>query len=582
MLSFILPLIAIYFLTRKLNFPLSVALLATIFWLSWFHGYFLDGTFISYFAFSFSIFSISFFVDYFKKKKIYSLLLSSIFSALTLLFQSMFFPFLLISLFIFSILKFKIKPFVFLLLLTIPLTSIYLTSVFNWWHYTSTIFSMQPKIFPHQYDINKVFWKHFYILSNFVVLFSLPLIVLPSYKKFNPYLSFLLITSFSLIAITFLLNFIQTNFPHFRLIPIEILRIAANFFLIERIMFFTRSLFCILAAFSVYLTFKLIKNKKLKIFLTSTILALILIIFVSYFHYFWEGWYISDSPLFKYIYDWKLEEWYSLRFENGVLRNEPKKDVIELFNFLKANTNNQARILIEDSRWGKLGGNIMAMASYYTGRFFVGGLHQGVMIPGNTWAVDSIFFGRNITDYKIEELEEKLKLYNVGWIVAWTQTTKNWLDRSPKFKILHETKNKLFRVYAYLDSPMKYVESERSEVELKKLTNDTIVLKIKNGVKNEKLLLKFRYEKEWHAFVDGKEIPIEKRGILMSINLPKDGNYFIMIKYKENNLVKIGRYITFFSFIGIITYLLKKTSLIKPNLFKTAFGFKEKRKLYST
>jgi hypothetical protein len=562
--AFILPIFAIYFLAKKLEFPSIVALLASILWLSWSHGHFLDGTYLSYYALSFSIFSLYFYIDYSHKKKLSALFSASIFFVMTLFFQGMFIPSLFIILLIYTFLNYNkigLKPFLIIVILGIFTGSTYFASILNRLNYFASIFTKFPEVFYHLYDINYIFWKSFYEESNFIVILSLPLILLMGYKKFNKHLSFLLLTVFFLCLMVFVSNYFQVTpfFSKFQIL--KSLKILSNAFLIERIVFLTKAFFGILSAYTVYLSLKLLdkKNFYVQIFLSLIIASLVLFV-ASYFHYLWGAWYKSDDFNFPLIYDgWKLEQWYSLKFDHGVFRNTPKEDVIEMFNFLKYNTNNNARILVEDSHWGKLGGNIMAMGAYYTDRLFVGGMHQGVMLPGDTWAVDGIFFGKNITDYKINELKNKLDDYNVGWIVAWTPITRQYIDSYPQtFRVINETSSKLFKIYAYLDSPMSYVKINNKEMNanLYKLTNDSIVIYVNNASEKNSLILKFRYEKDWHAYVDGKEIPIKTDGILMQIDLPKNGDYIIMLKYEEAFLVMIAKYISIILFVSILIMIV--------------------------
>jgi hypothetical protein len=358
----------------------------------------------------------------------------------------------------------------------------------------------------------------------------------------------------------FISNYFQINSFLSQIPLLKFLKILSSAFLIERIVFLSKAFFGILSAYTIYLSFKLLNKKNFYVqILLSLIISSLILFTITYFHYIWDAWYRSDDLHFPLIYDgWKLEQWYSLKFDHGVFRNTPKDDVIEMFNFLKYNTNNDARILIEDSHSGKLGGNIMAMSAYYTNRLFVGGMHQGVMLPGDTWAVDGIFFGKNITDYKIDELKGKLDDYNVGWIVAWTPITKTYLDSYPKtFRVINETSSKLFKTYIYLDSPMSYVKNNNKEiiVHFDKLTNNSIEFDVENASKENSLVLKFRYEKDWHAYIDKKEIPIKINGILMQIDLPYDGDYTINLKYEESTPVMIAKYISFISFVFLLVLI---------------------------
>ena len=589
--AFISPLIAIYLFSKKLSLSPIVGLISCILWLSWFHGFFLDGTFITYFAASFSLLALFFYLDYMEKKKVHSILLTSLFSSLVLFFQSMVFPYFFLIFILFTILNRKyidMKIFLIVVLFTFSTGLTYFISVLNGWDYVQSIFAKQPKVFHHQYDINYVFWKSFYEESHFIFIFTLPLFLFPL-RKINKQLENLLLIAFSVLFFSFFINYVQLHLTSYSTV-LSPLKILINAFLIEKGLFLIRTIFCILSSFSVYYFFKTLhdKNFPLVLFLSFLGASLILTI-LSYSHYLWGAWYNSKDPHFGLIYyGYTLEEWYSSEFEDGVLTFSPNEEVMKLLTFLKERTTNDGRILLEDSRYGKLGGNIMALRAYFTDRFFVGGLHAGIMIPGDTWAVDGIFFGKNITDFDVDELKEKLNDYNVCWIAVWTRKAKKYFDSYSKtFRIIYETPKGLFKVYRYLDCPMNYLELKgRGSARLVTLTNDTRVIEVKDVEKGSELILKFRYEKGWHAYVNGNEIEIKPVGILMSMKLPFDGDYEIVVKYKEDALTIFGKYFSLFSFVLLLFLILyfktdhlRKTSLIKPIRFKRVLRFKEKKKL---
>jgi hypothetical protein len=567
-ISFILPVFSVYYLSKTFRFHPFVSILSALLWLTWFHEYFIDGTFISYYSLSFGIFSIAFFVKYLEFGERKNLLASGLFLALSLLFQSMFYPFFVFSLFLLSLMRKRIKEFFYVFIISFLSGFVYFADFLSW-DYSFQIFSKQTTFFPHMYDINRAFWLHFYLLSVFIVIISLPLLVYSSSKKSKWKIDYLFLVAVSLIVLSFLLNFFQTK------VKFLMLNIFSNIFLIERVTFLDRVFFCIIAAYSIYH----ITNTK-KQFLITLVLSLLIVHIFTFVLYLFDSWYNSDSKYFEYIYGWKLKDWYSLKLDDGVLKNKPKKDVVELFSFLKENTTKDARIIVEDSRWGKLGGNIMALLAPFTDKFFVGGLHQGVFIEGDTWFVDGVIFGKNITEYSESELIKKLEEYNVKWIVAWTNESKSFLSNLPAFEKIYETSNKLFQVYEYSNLMPSYIYVENGNTSVKIVNDDKIIVELKNAVKGEKIVLKFRYEKYWHAFYDGKEMPIEKCGILICMEAPFSGNYSIMLSYQEGNLLKLGKMISLISLISLFIYLLK-TSFIQVDFDKRAFGLREKRRLYS-
>ena len=555
-ISFLLSVFSVYCLSRFFGFHPFVSILSSLLWLTWFHEYFVDGTFISYYSLSFGLFSIAFFVKYLENKIRNNLLISGIFLALSLLFQSVFYPLFVFSLLVLALSKRKIREFFVILLISLSIGAVHFGNLLSW-EYSFQIFSKIVNFFPHLYDINRSFWLHFYFLSAFPILISAPLIQIGFSPQTSWKINYLMLLSISFITISFLLNFLQTK------IEFGLINVLANMFLIERVLFLDRAIFCILASLSVYYILYLTKkNNLLKVFVMSLLIAYV----YTFLLYLLDTWYSSDSKLFEYIYEHKLKDWYSLEFNDGIFRNRPKKEVIELFEFLNRSTSKEARIIVEDSRYGKLGGNIMALISYFTDKYYVGGFYQGIFIEGDTWFVDGVIFGKNIQEYSEEELERYLEKYNVKWIAVWTFGSKNFFNNTKNFMKIYETSNGLFQVYEYVNLRPSYVYVESGKAETEILNDNKIIIHLFDVKEKEEIILKFRYEKYWHAYFDEREISLEKCDILMCLKAPKDGSYSIALIYKEGNLLKICKLISFLSLILCSLSLLGFPKKIKLNI----------------
>jgi len=554
--SFLISIFSVYYLSRSFGFHPFISILSALLWLAWFHGYFVDGTFISYYSLSFGLLSISFFVRYLEKKDRKNLLISGIFLAFSLLFQSIFYPLFVFSLFVLSLAKRRIKEFFYALLISLSIGAVYFGNLLSW-DYSFQIFSKMVKFFPHLYDINRAFWVHFYFLSIFPILISIPIIQIRFPKKVSWKINYFIFLSISFIAISFLLNFLQTK------IKFGLISVLANIFLVERVLFLDRAIFCILASIGVYyILYFTKKNNIVKVFVVSLLITYV----YTFLLYLLDAWYSSDSKLFEYIYGHKLKDWYSLEFNDGIFRNKPKKDVLELFEFLNRSTTKEARIIVEDSRYGKLGGNIMALISYFTDKYYVGGFYQGIFIEGDTWFVDGVIFGKNIQEYKEEELETYLDKYNVKWIAVWTLTSKNFFNNNKNFRKIYETSNRLFQVYEYKNLRPSYVYTESGKAEAEILNDNKIIVHLFDVKEGEGIILKFRYENYWHAYFDEREIPLEKCDILICLKAPKDGSYSITLIYKEGNLLKVCKLISFLSLILCLIYLIQVPTKIKLSI----------------
>ena len=93
---------------------------------------------------------------------------------------------------------------------------------------------------------------------------------------------------------------------------------------------------------------------------------------------------------------------------------------------LEAQTNRQARVLFETSK-GRIhdGGHLAGYYAYKSGREFIGGPYTFRYFAG-FW--DGFVFGRPITDIPREEFLVYLELYNVGWVMAHSEVSKQYFE----------------------------------------------------------------------------------------------------------------------------------------------------------
>ena len=113
-------------------------------------------------------------------------------------------------------------------------------------------------------------------------------------------------------------------------------------------------------------------------------------------------------------------------------------DVTELVQLLRSVTTPQARIMIEDA--DHLGKNqhaygythLPALFPHLIGRELIGGPMEDSRLAHHFVDFTSgRAFTREIDDFGDDELGAYLDLYNVGWIVAWSDASRRNLDRRP-------------------------------------------------------------------------------------------------------------------------------------------------------
>ncbi|MBI5375530.1 MAG: hypothetical protein HZA77_08850 [Candidatus Schekmanbacteria bacterium] len=147
----------------------------------------------------------------------------------------------------------------------------------------------------------------------------------------------------------------------------------------------------------------------------------------------------------------------SLAGNNGVeysFEELPHNDIppaaFELIDWIKNNTTNEGRIMLEDSCWQSRhaywGSHIPGMFPQLTGREFIGGpIPQYFMIHHYASFQEGFFCGKYLEKYNEEELMKKIDQYNIKWIICFTPYSRDYfskfndniflLDRVEKFYI---------------------------------------------------------------------------------------------------------------------------------------------------
>ena len=112
--------------------------------------------------------------------------------------------------------------------------------------------------------------------------------------------------------------------------------------------------------------------------------------------------------------------------------------VLSLKAWLEKNTDQSGRIMMEDiNKWeGKLApygsSRFVGLAPALMPRYLVGGPLPNAFIRHHYVSFhDGLFLNKAIGEYTDRELEEKIKLYNIRWAVAWSEVSKHRLEKFP-------------------------------------------------------------------------------------------------------------------------------------------------------
>jgi hypothetical protein len=117
------------------------------------------------------------------------------------------------------------------------------------------------------------------------------------------------------------------------------------------------------------------------------------------------------------------------------LRTDLNRDSAALFRWLEKNTDRSARILAEDINiWTDQpvfgGARLVGLIPALMPRELIGGpLPNAFIVHHQVSFEDGRLCGRPIGSMTDAEIDEVLRRYNVGWVVTWSQPSKDRLDR---------------------------------------------------------------------------------------------------------------------------------------------------------
>lgn len=270
----------------------------------------------------------------------------------------------------------------------------------------------------------------------------------------------------------------------------------------EKTIMFIRGLLAILA---IYLSYNLSKQNNLfkSKLLKSAVFALILMAFVGssliYIPYNIIQWH--DNSVTPYLSD-------------GIFSFGFRLDVKETFDFLKNLTTNQ-RILFEDSKKDQFGStSIISLGPYYTGKNFIGGPFYHIALEDqNATAGDGLIFGKNITEYTVDQINQNMNAFNIGYVTAWTPQFIDFLSKNPgEFRPVFASSDGFIHVFQFLDSRNNYAETNNSASLIKtvKFGDQEMLFEVENATKGDLILVKSTYDSHWKGYINDKPVVLEK------------------------------------------------------------------------
>jgi hypothetical protein len=148
--------------------------------------------------------------------------------------------------------------------------------------------------------------------------------------------------------------------------------------------------------------------------------------------------------------------------------------------WLKSNTNRSARILFETTR-GRFhdGASIAGYVALSADRELIGGPYHENFFAGY-W--DGFAFGRPLKQLQPAAFNRYLELYNIGWILAFSPISRDYLAKQPSVKLVSESDGfaayKVDRSFSYfLKGQGQVVGRSYNNLRLTGLAGDEVILK---------------------------------------------------------------------------------------------------------
>jgi hypothetical protein len=158
--------------------------------------------------------------------------------------------------------------------------------------------------------------------------------------------------------------------------------------------------------------------------------------------------------------------------------------------WLDRETSNAGRVLFETSK-GRIydGARMAGYYAYTSDRELIGGPYPFMFFAGfwDGWA-----FGKAITEIAPEEFLKYMDLYNIGWVVAHSDISKNYLEKLPEATLTSNYKQistyKIKRELSYFLKGTGRIEKRgHNQLTVSDLSGDPVILKYHffNGMKSE-------------------------------------------------------------------------------------------------
>ncbi len=255
------------------------------------------------------------------------------------------------------------------------------------------------------------------------------------------------------------------------------------------------------------------KNRKIEsthqyYFTISKSIIILLLIFLSF-----------GSLLFPNLPSHNFQKTILSRYENEYGDVETIKfdytklnpDLQNIINWIKENTDNQSRILFQDSGEESDhvigGGHNLCLVALYTNKMYANGYlsHHWYKYSNNSTFIDDMFLGLPVENASDEEIFKRLDVFNIEYIIVWSIAAKfrfNLLENNTGM-IAHINSIGIFTIFKFLNASRNYMNVPYSNLIWRP---SSISLTIENLQNQSILIFKMHDFPNWKVYINGTKM----------------------------------------------------------------------------
>lgn len=238
------------------------------------------------------------------------------------------------------------------------------------------------------------------------------------------------------------------------------------------------------------------------------------------------------------------------------------QSVRNVFSWIRDNTSNKSRVLVEDSGAYTLhfwGGHVLALEPILTGRHFIGGYQPYHWYCWSDLATckEGEAFNRKFKTMNLTYFVENLERFNVRYLVLWTDDARNFANSFPDNLTLVSTFG-AFQIFNFTQTNDSYcwTNSTWAKTRLIEFRPEKIVFEILNASKGDYFRFSLFKYSNYRVYVNTTEAKFIQEEPMMSLIAPENGNFEIKIVWTKSTLETVSMSVSLLSFLLIISYVV--------------------------